>query len=412
MGKLKLLGRCVQEIPEKFCQSNVMINSQRGFDIERYSVDVPMRFGVFDLRLFFFALSLVTPRLPNSREYDTEFRELIVPNEILKEKLCVWDSGRAGNIEGSFFRELRKSAQKLFGMTVAMDFVKKSGRKGFALYHVFSKMYYDPDDGLHMQFDEGVLPFVLNLVDYHYTVFTFDEIIKLTSSAHAIRLYELLMQYRNMKVKERFFSLDEVRRYFDIPNGSYSRVTDLRKHVFEKPIEEINRKTNMNIDPLEVVKTGKFVEGFKVKFSFSPEEKKEEDAAPKPVSREVYRTMLSAGIPLRMANRFRALYDDYRILSNIILVRHRIKTGRTKIENATGLYITAIKQDYVTRNRESKWRKNREEVRDIPTREAVMAADHGNFRQDMVAIAHGYQNWAEYEAKVVREEAEKYSSPV
>jgi plasmid replication initiation protein len=115
--------------------------------------------------------------------------------------------------------------------------------------------YHDSEGWLEATFTPWIAPYIHSLARLGYTTITVDEALKF-KRFYTIRLYELLMQFK--KTRERYIKLDSLRTIFQIEKNKYPKFAAFRTWVLEPSIEEINEKTNWDID-WEPIKTGKKV---------------------------------------------------------------------------------------------------------------------------------------------------------
>lgn len=119
---------------------------------------------------------------------------------------------------------------------------------------VVSWMHYHDDQGwLEATFTPWIAPYIHHLTKIGYTTIAVDEAIKF-SRFYTIRLYELMMQFQ--KTGERYITIVDLRRAFQIEKKQYERFADLRKWVIEPGIKEIEGKTDWTV-VWEPVKTGR-----------------------------------------------------------------------------------------------------------------------------------------------------------
>ena len=197
------------------------------------------KFSLLEHRVFYLGLRGVNPHLSdNDKFHDTEFHEIFIPNEQLK------------NMFGNswYLSELKPLCEKLFDSKICFE----DDRGGWELIHIFRKLKYIPTEGLYLQFDELMRPYILDLMEKSYTKIGWQPIFAL-SSPYAIRLLELMLQYQNIpgmeKIIKRSLTVDDVRFFLNVPEGAYQgRQNNFRKKILDAPIAEINRKTKYHMD--------------------------------------------------------------------------------------------------------------------------------------------------------------------
>lgn len=208
--------------------------------------------NALEMRLFLLALQNVNPHiLQNDKYYDRGFKELhLTPNKV-KEIFG----------HGEYLHRLKEVCKHLIQRSVIIE-----GENGERIYYaLFGRIRYQPRDGLRIKFNDDMRPLILDILEsgYSYTKVSMKQIFQL-SSAYAMRLLELMLQYRGMmkdKKIVRQMALDELRFRLDVQEGTYPAIKDFKRRVLDAPIREINEKTQYRIS-YENVKTGRKVTGF------------------------------------------------------------------------------------------------------------------------------------------------------
>lgn len=109
------------------------------------------------------------------------------------------------------------------------------------LINILSEQTYFYEEGRYIiTFHEKLMPLISNLKKGFFTSYALIQISAL-SSMHAMRIFELLMQFKG--VGKRNILLSDFRDWLMIEN-KYSLFADLRKWVLEPAIKEINAKTD------------------------------------------------------------------------------------------------------------------------------------------------------------------------
>ena len=228
-------------------QANPLINVRKGMDI-------------LQLRLFALALQAVDPW------NETEFKQIKIKPAALAAAL--------GN--DKYLNVVPNIAKKMLSHTVKLppQNPKNPKDKGGESV-IFQSFRYIGDEGLIMKFGDDMKPYLLQLLDrdYGYTRITMKQIFPLSSS-YAWRLVELLMQYRGFARKngtgiiERKFTVEELRKVLDVPEGAYDRIAHFRNRVLDGPIREINKKTNY-VMSYESIKEGRRIVEFLIRMDIS-----------------------------------------------------------------------------------------------------------------------------------------------
>ena len=194
-------------------------------------------FSLIGMRIFFLGLQGINPHLSDKdRYYDEDFRDMFIPTSKLTEMF--------GNT--NYLLKLREACVKLFNATVELNY----DDGGFKLMHMFEELEYKPRAGLYLQFSRKMRPYILDLFESRgYTRINISYLFRL-SSTYAVRLFELLLQYQNIKpfkdLREikRKFTIDELRFALNVPEGAYAdRVNNFRSRVLDIAVKEINAST-------------------------------------------------------------------------------------------------------------------------------------------------------------------------
>ena len=134
-------------------------------------------------------------------------------------------------------------------------------------------MTYKKSEGLRLEFNPKMIPWLINLADTPFTKLPFEEVWALKSS-YSVRFLELILQYQNTKTHERILSVDDIRKCLAVPDGAYQgRIDAFKKRVIEGSINEINEKTSYKIE-YEPIKEGRKIIAFKFKLHLPAEIKK------------------------------------------------------------------------------------------------------------------------------------------
>lgn len=106
-----------------------------------------------------------------------------------------------------------------------------------------------------LEFSPQLKPYLLQLKG-NFTKINIADTFKLRS-VHAIRIFELLLQYQN--IGKRLITIDELRLYCGIEKEKYKNYFGLKGKTIEKAKTEINSKTEYKIDYTEIKKSRKVI---------------------------------------------------------------------------------------------------------------------------------------------------------
>ena len=130
---------------------------------------------------------------------------------------------------------------------------------------VQSVVYAESDSYIKIKFADEVLP-LITMLEKHFTSYELQQVASL-KSVHAIRLYELLIQYRTVGKVE--INISDLRLKLGINESEYPRMDNFKARVLDVGIQQINEHSDLTAK-YEQVKTGRTITGFKFSFKQKP----------------------------------------------------------------------------------------------------------------------------------------------
>jgi len=111
---------------------------------------------------------------------------------------------------------------------------------------------YHPGEGkITLSFANKVKPYLGELKN-QFTSYKLQQVAKIKST-YAIRIYELLQQYRSTGI--RVINVEDLRNYLGL-SDKYRSFKQLKQSVLNRSINELNKKTNLVIN-VETLKKGR-----------------------------------------------------------------------------------------------------------------------------------------------------------
>lgn len=105
------------------------------------------------------------------------------------------------------------------------------------------KVGVEPDSGIvYIRFTSDVIPLITRL-ESHFTSYEIDKVANLTSS-YAIRLYEILISWRNVG-KTPKYEIEDLRSKLGVEPKQYQRMNNFKARVLELAIDQINKYTDI-----------------------------------------------------------------------------------------------------------------------------------------------------------------------
>lgn len=158
----------------------------------------------------------------------------------------------------SVYRDLKAAEESLFNRK--FNYINQETKRVRKTRWI-SAVEYDGEEGLVLQFSPDVLPFITQIKS-NYTQYRLQSISSL-NSIHAIRIYELCLQY--LKIGERKLAVDELKTMLGIED-QYSIFKQFNQWVLKPSIDQINKHTDIRIQVEPVRKLRKIVAlKFKIK---------------------------------------------------------------------------------------------------------------------------------------------------
>lgn len=171
--------------------------------------------------------------------------------------------------------------------------------------------YIEGEGRVELRFTKDMLPYLTELTR-QFTKYSLADVAKMDSS-HAIRLYELLMQWDTKGQRE--ISIEDLRKWLQL-EGRYPLMAEFRRWVIEPAVTQINEHSPISVSWTQR-KTGRKITH--LQFSFGPKQTATPalvDSSAKPKKRSV----ISKAEAESMAQRgesYEALYQ--RLSSNYII---------------------------------------------------------------------------------------------
>ena len=185
-------------------------------------------------------------------------------------------SEQFGTDEKNVYRDLKAAMDTLLTRIVVInDIHPETGKKRVTKTHwISTASYIDGAGTIQVIFSPRVIPFITRLGESgEFTAYRLEKIACL-SSTHAVRMYELLVQYLSLGKRE--FEILLLKNILGL-DGEYASIIDLKKRVIDVSVAQINAHTDITTSYTQR-KTGRNVTHLNFKIDAK-------EAAPKAVKR-------------------------------------------------------------------------------------------------------------------------------
>jgi plasmid replication initiation protein len=172
---------------------------------------------------------------------------------------------------GSVYGQLKEAMDALYDRSVTLyETDEETGLPQVSKTRWISKAsYIDGAGRVKIVFTAEVIKYITRL-EKEFTSYQLEKVGNMTS-AYAIRIYELLAQYK--KIGNRLLSLKNLRELLQIGEDEYKLTADFMKRVIDVAVEQINKHSDLTVK-YESRKTGRAITDFSFKI-------KEKDTKPK-----------------------------------------------------------------------------------------------------------------------------------
>lgn len=169
------------------------------------------------------------------------------------------------HVEKNTAYEVLKTASKsLFDRYVTYHDINPLTKKSRSFHcRWVDKIGYEEHSGIvYLRFTQDIVPLITRLEE-NFTKYELQQISRLTS-AYAIRLYELLIQWRSVG-KTPIFDLSLFRGQLGVEINQYKSMSNFKRFVLDFALDQVNEFTDITAQ-YEQYKTGRTITGLRFKF--------------------------------------------------------------------------------------------------------------------------------------------------
>lgn len=160
------------------------------------------------------------------------------------------------------YQALKDACKDLFARQFSYQEKRAKGTANITSRWVSQIAYVDDAAYVELIFAPVVVPLITRLEE-EFTRYDIEQISGLTS-AYAVRLYEILIQWRTAG-KTPVIELSEVRKRLGVVDGEYKIMADFKRRVIDTAVTQINEYTDIEAG-YEQHKKGRTITGFSFKF--------------------------------------------------------------------------------------------------------------------------------------------------
>ncbi|MBF7683969.1 replication initiation protein, partial [Acinetobacter sp. B5B] len=172
---------------------------------------------------------------------------------------------KLGIHEKTAYRDLKDGVNRLYDRSINLAIDDES----IKMRWVQSIRFLESRGVIGLRFTKEILPFISNL-SREFTKYFLSDVSGM-NSAYAIRVYELLSQYRSIGKRE--IAVDDIRKMLEL-GKRYPLFADLKRWVIDTAVDQINQHSPIQVT-YEQRKTGRKVTH--IIFSFQQKEMKKLD---------------------------------------------------------------------------------------------------------------------------------------
>lgn len=161
--------------------------------------------------------------------------------------------------KGSVYGQLKEAMNSLYNRSVTIHDTDPATKKVRVreTRWISEKAYIDGAGHIQIVFTPEVIKYITRL-EVEFTSYQLEKVGNMTS-VHAIRIYELLAQHRD--IGHRTLNLSSLRETLGVEPGEYKLTTDFIRKVIEVAVEQINKHSDLLVS-YKPQKTGRAITDF------------------------------------------------------------------------------------------------------------------------------------------------------
>ena len=206
-----------------------------------------------------YKLSLIEQRIVLMAISKVNATETLTSEKIFKITSSEYSS-MFGMSTDAAMREMRLAVKKLYDASIKVI----DDEDGSEVFRWISRRKStEKEQSVSIRFTADIIPY-LHKLKGNFTKYQIVNI-SMMSSIYAIRLYEMLMQWKSKQAL--VITVDRLRDRLMLDSDSYKAFANIKQKVIDKAITEINDFSDISAS-YELIKTGKKVSSIKFNFAF------------------------------------------------------------------------------------------------------------------------------------------------
>ncbi len=241
----------------------------------------------------------------------------------------------------AIYEQLKTAARSLQNKEIIIENIDKRGKKDFLITRLLSSARYKEGEGfLEIHIDPNLKPYLVAIrgKETPFTQYMIKNILKLNSS-YAIRLYEILKQWENVKIKK--INVENLKEMLGADEESYKRFDNFERRVLKTAKDEINEHTDLFI-VYEKIKEGRKI----TDNEFTVESKDK--------NRKVYIEFLKDFYDIKTMQEKMGLQDE-KLNTEQITVLYNIAVEKTSHDNLDPFLYVSINYKYIKDKAKNKY---------------------------------------------------------
>ena len=173
--------------------------------------------------------------------------------------------------KGSVYGQLKEAMNSLYNRSVTIHDIDPATSKARVreTRWISEKAYVDGAGHIQIVFTSEVIKYITRL-EVEFTSYQLEKVGNMTS-AHAVRIYELLSQHR--EIGHRSVNLTWLRETLGMEPGEYKLTADFIRKVIEVAVDQINKHSDLSVS-YKSIKTGRAITDFAFKIKDKSQKKK------------------------------------------------------------------------------------------------------------------------------------------